>query len=260
MTLMTLPLWVSALLLVGVPTLIAMAGPIVVRRFVKLERLVTNNDVAGFKFGTLGALYAVLLAFVVIVVWENFSEAESDVSREAGAAATIYRLVDGMDSAPRAALRDSLTAYLQSILDNDWQAMANGKGSPEVTRALDRVYGQALAFKPDDPREAQILSRVLDQLGVLTEARRARIVKSAGIVPDLIWLVLFGGAVLTIGFTFFFGTENLRAQAVMTGALSLLIFSGLLVVVAIEHPFLGAAKVEPRAILEVVQDLSKRAN
>ena len=32
--------------------------------------------------------------------------------------------------------------------------------------------------------------------------------------------------------TFFFGTENLRAQSVMTGALSVLIFAGLLTVVA----------------------------
>jgi hypothetical protein len=29
------------------------------------------------------------------------------------------------------------------------------------------------------------------------------------------WVVLFGGAFLTIGFTFFFGAENLRAQSLM---------------------------------------------
>jgi high-affinity Fe2+/Pb2+ permease len=51
-----------------------------------------------------------------------------------------------------------------------------------------------------------------------------------GIVPAIIW-VLFGGAFLTIGFTFFFGAENLRAQSLMTGALSVLIFAGLLTVV-----------------------------
>jgi hypothetical protein len=55
-----------------------------------------------------------------------------------------------------------------------------------------------------------------------------------GIVPAIIWVVLFGGAFLTIGFTFFFGAENLRAQVLMTGALSVLIFAGLLTVVAIE--------------------------
>jgi hypothetical protein len=147
------PVWVSAIVMIVVPTLVAMAGPIVVRKYVSLERLSTNNEVAGFKFATVGVLYAVLLAFVVIVVWEKFSDAEADVSREAG------------------------------------------------------------------------------------------------------WLVLFGGAALTIGFTFFFGTVNLRAQAVMTGALAMLIFSGLLVIVTIDHPFTGAVKVTPEALLEVIHDL-----
>ena len=112
MALTTLPMWASGLLLVGVPTLLAMAGPIVVRRYISLERLTTNNEVAGFKYGTVGALYAVLLAFVVIVVWGKFSDAESDVFREAGAAATIYRLVDGIEGEPGPTIRKSMTAYL----------------------------------------------------------------------------------------------------------------------------------------------------
>ena len=43
----------------------------------------------------------------------------------------------------------------------------------------------------------------------------------------------------------------------MTGALALLICSGLLVIVAIERPFAGVVKVEPVAIFEVLQDLGR---
>ena len=257
MFLTTLPLWVSGALLVGVPTLLAMAGPIVVRRYVSLDRLTTNNEVAGFKFATFGVLYAVLLAFAVIVVWEKFSDAESDVSREAGAAATIYRLVGGIDGELGPTLRNGLTAYLQSAMTEDWAAMEKGKASPVATRALDQIYATALTYKPADSRGVAILSEILHELSVITEARRARLVKASGIVPDIIWLVLFGGAVLTIGFTFFFGTENLRAQSMMTGALALLIFSGLLVIVSIDHPFTGVVKVEPVAIFEVLEDLGR---
>ena len=92
----TSPLWVAGVLLVGLLSLVAMAGPILVRRRWTLERLETNNEVAGFKFATVGVLYAVLLAFAVIVVWEKFTEADDRVAAEAGAAATIYRLADGM--------------------------------------------------------------------------------------------------------------------------------------------------------------------
>ena len=65
------PVWVSAIVIVVIPTLVAMSGPIIVRKYVGLERLSTRNEVAGFKFATVGVLYAVLLAFVVIVVWRN---------------------------------------------------------------------------------------------------------------------------------------------------------------------------------------------
>jgi hypothetical protein len=250
------PVWVSAIVMVVVPTLVAMAGPIVVRKYVGLERLSTNNEVAGFKFATVGVLYAVLLAFVVIVVWEKFSDAEADVSREAGAAATIYRLVGGIDQGGPA-LRDGMTAYLNSAITDDWTAMDGGKSSPATTRTLDGLYAAALAHRSSDSHGEAVMAEILHQLNTITEARRARLVKASGIVPGVIWLVLFGGAVLTIGFTFFFGTVNLRAQAVMTGALAMLIFSGLLVIVTIDHPFTGAVKVTPEALLEVIHDLAR---
>ena len=108
----TSSLW-AALPLVGLATLAAMSGPILVRRWVKLEQLRTNNEVAGFKFATVGVLYAVLLAFAVIVVWEKFNDADGEVAVEAGAAVTIYRLAEGMGGAPGAALHEAITAYLR---------------------------------------------------------------------------------------------------------------------------------------------------
>ena len=51
--------------------------------------------------------------------------------------------------------------------------------------------------------------------------RRERRVMADGIVPAIIWVVLFGGAFLTIGFTFFFGAENLRAQSVRSAGSSI---------------------------------------
>src|SRR5437588_3842100 len=86
------PLWISGAIIIGGGTLLAMLGPALVRRFVALERLTINNEIAGFKFATVGVLYAVLLAFVIIVVWEKFTDAEVNVVREAGAAENIYRV------------------------------------------------------------------------------------------------------------------------------------------------------------------------
>jgi len=88
-----LPLWLSGILVVGLPTVLAMVGPILVRRYVTLEELAENNEVAGFKFAVVGVLYAVLLAFAIIVVWEKFSNAENNVATEAGGCGKYLSLV-----------------------------------------------------------------------------------------------------------------------------------------------------------------------
>jgi hypothetical protein len=250
----TLPLWLVGVLLIGLTTLIAGVAPAIVRSRMGLDRLRTNNEVAGFKFATIGVLYAVLLGFAVIVVWGKFSDAENNVSQEAGAAATIYRIANGIGGEPGTALRESVTAYLKAAISEDWPAMERGNASSIVTRALDDAYAALLRYNPMDRRGAVLLAEALHQLDLVTQARRARLVVASGIVPGILWLVLFGGAILTIGFTLFFGTENLWAQTMMTAALSILIFSGLLIILAIDHPFAGSVKVGSDALAGVLAD------
>jgi len=212
-----MPLWLAGALIVIGPTLLAMAGTVLVRRQFGLESLSTNNEVAGFKFATVGVLYAVLVGFAVIVVWERFSDVEDNVAREAGA----------------------------------------GNASAATTRALADIYSAALTYVPADDREALLMQEIMSQLDNLGTARRERVAKSAGVVPGVLWPLLFGGAIITIGFTFFFGTKNLSAQALMTGALSLLIFAVLLVIVTVNRPFSGSVKVHPEALVEVLEDLGR---
>jgi hypothetical protein len=140
------------------------------------------------------------------------------------------------------------------VIAEDWPAMERGEESPVATGALNEVYAAALTYSPSDGRGTTLLAEVLHQLDVVTHARRTRLVLASGIVPGVVWLVLFGGAILTIGFTFFFGTENLRAQTMMTGMLSVLIFSALLIIIAIDHPFAGSVKVRPEALSTVLED------
>jgi Na+/proline symporter len=254
MLFLTNHLWLCSIFLVGATTLIAMAGPIIIRRQVSLEKLNNNNEVAGFKFAVVGVLYAVMLAFAVIVVWEKFNDAEKDVAQEAGAATMIYRIAEGIPATPSEAIRGALVAYLNAAITNDWPAMEHGTTSPAVTHALNNLYTAVLSFNSRENRDTALLSEILYQLDQITQARRTRDVMASGNVPAIIWLGLFGGAVVTIGFTFFFGSENLRAQSMMTGALSILIFSALLMVIAIDYPFAGSVKVEPHALSAALED------
>jgi Protein of unknown function (DUF4239) len=248
-------LWLSATLVVVLPTILAGLGPSVVRRYMTLERLVTNNEIAGFKFTTIGVLYAVLIAFAIIVVWQKFSDAETNAAAEAAGAATVYRLSQGLDQQSGGALREGMSNYLTVAINRDWPAMERGSREQYPSRsALDAVYSTLLSFQSSTPRDSAVLPEILRQLDVITLARNARLIAAEGIVPSVIWPVLFGGAIVTIVFTFFFGTNNLRAQTAMTVLLSLLIFSELLIIVAVDYPFTGPIKVEPTALARVLAE------
>jgi len=134
--------WISGAIIIGGGTLLAMLGPALVRRYVALDRLTINNEIAGFKFATVGVLYAVLLAFVIIVVWEKFSAAEANVVHEAGAAENLYRLSQGLGDFSGADLRKTMATYLKAAISDDWPAMDKGTvgaGGP-AKQALDAIY------------------------------------------------------------------------------------------------------------------------
>lgn len=250
------PLWVQAFLIVVLPTLAAAWALVAVRRRIGFERLSINNEVAGFKFAVVGVIYAVLLAFAVIVVWQRYNDAEMAVTQEAGAAATVYRLAAGSDPAT-AAVRTAMTNYLNFAVSRDWPQMAREKESPEATAELNAVYAAAIHLAEEGSRHTAILSEIFYQLDLVTQARRTRLHLAVGIVPVVLWQALLLGGVLTVAFTFFFGTRNLGAQVLMTGVLSIIVFMGLFVIISIDHPFTGPVHVGNGPLLQVLTDLGR---
>ena len=77
----SLPLWLLIAVIVAIPTVLAMVAQALIHERVGVAKLARNNEIAGFKFATVGVIYAVLLAFTVIVVWEKFNDAQSAVAR-----------------------------------------------------------------------------------------------------------------------------------------------------------------------------------
>ena len=247
------PLWLGSFLLVILPTAAAMCGIVLVRHWIGFEHLRSNNEVAGFKFATVGVIYAVLLAFAVIIAWERFSDAESAVVHEAGSAATLYRLVGGPE--PEASeTRAALANYLKLAVAQDWPRMAAKQESREANAALNALYASALRLAQSGGRPAPVVAQVFNQLDGITQARRSRLQLALGIVPTMVWGVLIVGALLTVGFTFFFGTPNLAAQVMMTGILSIIVFMGLYVIVSLDHPFTGPTHVDSEPLEVVLAD------
>jgi len=68
-------------LVIGGICLLSLGGLLLVERLVPAQTRQKHNDVAGFIYAALGVIYAVLIALVVIAVWESFQAANETVEQ-----------------------------------------------------------------------------------------------------------------------------------------------------------------------------------
>ena len=106
---------VYGVLVVGGVCLLSLVGFEVVHRLVPASSRQRHNDVAGFIYAALGVIYAVLLALVVITVWEEYQAASETVEQEANSVAEIF-LSEGA-VAPQ--LSQLHAVYLQQLPHNE---------------------------------------------------------------------------------------------------------------------------------------------
>jgi hypothetical protein len=213
--------------------------------------LARHNDVAGFIYAVVGVVYAVLLGFTSIIVWEQFRNAQENVEREANALADLYRDSRVFPLEVRDAVERHVRSYARLVVEKEWPAMAEGQESREAWAEYNEFWRTYHEFKPLDDHQRLWYAQSLDRLNALAGARRDRLLNMRSGVPVIMWAVLIGGGVITIGFSFLFGTRNARAQAIMTAGLTLVIGGVLLSIFALQQPFAGITRVDPEAFHQV---------
>src|SRR5581483_10832079 len=79
-----------------------------------------HNTVVGALFAAAGVVYAVVLAFVVFVVWEQWGAADASVVAEAAALVSAYRATEDLPQPLQKQAQDALRAYDRNVMDVEW--------------------------------------------------------------------------------------------------------------------------------------------
>jgi hypothetical protein len=210
--------------------------------------------VAGFLIAVVGVIYAVLLAFVVIVSWEKFNDAESITGQEASVLRSMYRDAAELPPPASTTMRALVLEYADDVAHREWAIMAEGSASdPHVTGVLDRMSA-TLGTVATAPAPAFVPSEI-DRLDQLVALRSQRLDYVDQGLPGVLWVALLLGAVVTVGFAMIFGLQRAGLHLLMVGSLAALIGVLLFVITVIDFPFQGSVRVEPHAMERVLSDL-----
>jgi hypothetical protein len=241
-------LYCSTMVQVGVIIVVfsslSILGLYIVRRTVPLERLKQNHEVAGFTFGVIGAFYGLLLAFVIVAAWERFDRADEKVQGEAMALASLYRLSKGFPEPLEHNLQQAIREYTEHAINVEWPAMARyTHGRPDNPTGALGLWALIGAYDPSGARQNLLVDKSYDQLQQLGEDRSLRYLYGTEDFPSVVWLVIYAGLFITIGFSYFFGLDTFPSQALMCGIFSSLLGLTILAILELAHPYQGTVTV-----------------
>ncbi len=242
---------VLAVLILLISIGLSLVGLVIARRLIDVNKQKEHQDVAGFLIAVVGVIYAVLLAFVVVIVWEDFGNADTTASNEAAAVGNLYRDAVAAGGPQGLALEQSVRTYAQSVVTEDWPEVAkHQKGSVDTDMKLDQVWRDVRDLDPAQGSGIQqaFATQAVADVSTATEARRTRILESTSGIPTPLWAVLIVGGIITVAFSYLFAVERLWAHAVMVTALAALIGLSVLVILTLNLPYTGSVSVRPEAM------------
>jgi hypothetical protein len=232
-----IPFWALALL--AGSALVAVLLMLTARRFAAPDGLLRDAVPAAAVFGVLGVAFAVLLAFVMFLAFENYVSARQGASREAVAISQLVRITRLFPADQGKQLHDDLGCYARAVISDEWPQMRQGRESDLVLRWLSQIETTVDEMPVDDAKSQIAFGHWLEEMAVRREGRRARLAEATPTIPAAVWLMLILGAVFTVAYLALFADRRERwwTQAVMVGSITGLIASGLLVVSFLDRPY-----------------------
>src|SRR5215216_6637431 len=242
----------TGLLIVAVATVVAVGGLVLVQRLVSTERRKQHNDVAGFIYAVLGVSYAVLLGLMLIAVWEQWNAAQDVASDEANELAGIFYFAHALPQPEGRHIQELARSYAQVVVEEEWPLMEQGKASPKAWATLDELRGTILGLDPPRVPSKCATTKSWSSCTAWETPGERLLAAGEGLSP-ILWVVLIGGGVITIAFTYLFGLANTVVHTLMVAALAMILSLSLFTVAALDYPFKGDVRIHPAAFEQVLE-------
>jgi len=248
----------AALLLIvalAIALLLAGVGQYLVHRRFQKQDFIAHNEVGGIIIAVAGTLYAVVLGFLTVVVWQHFQEARELVVTESDANIDAWHAAVGLPPVIRARVRNDMVAYTDLMIHREWPAMRRGQFDEAAPMIDMDAYDAAGSFVPANEGQSNAQAATLQQLTQMHDARQKRTVINADGVSGFEWLVLLLGAACIIAFCWLFGLRNVRVQMLMTSTVVTIIVSTLVLLFELQYPFRSDVGIGPQAWTNAVQHI-----
>ncbi|MFK0244022.1 hypothetical protein ACIQUM_04925 [Amycolatopsis azurea] len=243
---------------VGAAALAGFVGYLV-RKFGWDEGRPDNNDAAGQVFTIVGGLHAVLVAFILISLFDSASAAREGSYHEADSLVAAVWAADSLGDGVKAEVRKLSADYISTVEKKEWPQMAGGGDFVSDTgwTQLDQLRKAVDKAPSDDDWFRERKTEASAQLWQVYEARQDRLnAVEGGKVGGVVWFALILGSLISVLLPNLFGGTRLAAHLVivstLAGTVTLLLFA----IYQLQNPFGGGVRIPPDAFTAALTRLT----
>ncbi|MEU4066325.1 hypothetical protein AB0F25_28685 [Streptomyces wedmorensis] len=244
------------MLLVIVVAVLALLAGLAANRFLR-PRLITDDDDSGMgvkdMVGPLLTLTVLLLAFVLVTANSSYGKAEVASRGEARALDQLVETAEYAPAAQKSAIQADAVCYARAVREQEWPAMADGKGSPapsvwstdfrRVFRELEGKPAFGMLIAADNKR---------------SDEREERLTQATASIPSTIfWFLLATLTVTVIALGICLPRRNNRGQILTLIVITALLTTALCIIRDVDRPFGGIINVSPKAITEAERQATR---
>ena len=198
-----------------------------------------------------GNIYAVMFAFVIFVIWSQFTEVENFVMRECNSLNELLRFAEHLDPESGRQVRRAVEDYVHHVAKSEWRALAERRRDRETEKAFRDVMAVVIQMKPSPGEEAshQRLIEIARRAG---EHRDERITKSMTRIPATLERLVKMMALALLVLVFLYPFQQWFTGFPCFTLLAIVLLLANLVMTDTDNPFEGICNISAKPFLDLL--------
>jgi Protein of unknown function (DUF4239) len=199
----------------------------------------------------IGSIYAVIFAFVIYVIWNQFTDVENFMMRECKSLNELLRFSDFLNPDDGRRIRQSVADYVHRVVKSEWTALAERRRDKSSEQAFSQLLDAVLRVAPGTSEEGVVHQRLIDIVREAGEHRDERLTKSLTQIPVTLIHLVHTMAVALLLLVFFYPFHHWFVGIFCFLMVGIILFLANLVMTDTDNPFQGVYNISPKAFLDL---------
>lgn len=251
------PTWLIGLLVISIWTGLSVLGLHLFNRRVDVHLRHKDTETVGLTYAIVAVVYAVLVALIVVDVFEAFQRSDSIATAESNKLSNLMLDSAGLPPQMATELRSDISKYIDIVVKSEWPSQRAGKLENAVFepgwKLLAHMSTELAVFEPATMGQNVDKGEMLRALNDLIKQRRTRILAAGEHLPGVVWAILLLGGVVSVSYTYLFGARTFGIHVAITTLIAATIALCFVLIITLDYPFRGEVSVSSDAFTGVQQ-------